>query len=121
MSTNSVTVVGRLVADPELQFTSHGKSVTNFSVAVSKGPGKKEASFFDVTCWESLANNVLESLHKGDWVFVSGRLDQHSWESDGKKHSRVSITASNVGPDLNYVTATITRNERSSLNETEPF
>ena len=111
---NTVTVVGNVTRDPELRFTPNGAPVCNFGVAWNrKGQNDEEiVSFFDVTCWSGLAENVAESIHKGDRVVVYGRLDQRSWENpEGERRSKVEIVADDVSPSLRWATVEITRNE----------
>ena len=98
--TTTATIVGNLASDPSLRFTAAGKPVTSFGVAVGRrkknDAGKWEddgADFYDVTCWDSLAENVAESLEKGNRVVVTGRLRQETWEKDGDKRSKVSVTS----------------------------
>jgi single-strand DNA-binding protein len=116
---NSVTVVGNATRDPELRFTPGGKAVASFGVAFNKrrrtASGDWEdgdAAFFDVTCWDQLAENVSASIQKGTRVLVTGRLDYRSWESDGKKQSKVEIIADEVAPSLRWATATVERTDR---------
>jgi single-strand DNA-binding protein len=74
---------------------------------------EESTSFFNVTCWRDLAQNVSESLEKGARVVVTGRLEQRSWETqDGERRSVVEIVADEVGPSLRWATADIKRNER---------
>jgi single-strand DNA-binding protein len=73
---------------------------------------EEQVSFFDVTCWRQLAENVAESLVKGTRVIVYGRLEQRSWETnDGERRSKVEIVADDVAPSLRWATAEITRND----------
>ncbi len=112
---NTVTIVGNLTRDPELRFTQGGAAVANFGVAWNlKGRDGQEdkVSFFDVTCWRQLAENVSDSLTKGSRVVIYGRLDHRSWENqDGEKRSKVEIIADDVAPSLRWATAELTRNE----------
>ena len=111
---NTVTVVGNVTRDPELRFTPNGAAVTSFGLAWNrKGQNDEEiVSFFDITCWRNLAENVAESIHKGDRVVVYGRLDQRSWENpEGERRSKVEIVADDVSPSLRWATVEITRNE----------
>jgi single-strand DNA-binding protein len=74
--------------------------------------GEEVVSFFDITCWRSLAENVAESITKGQRVIVYGRLDQRSWENqEGERRSKVEIVADEVAPSLVWATAEITRTE----------
>ncbi len=61
---NTVTVVGNLTRDPELRFTPGGAPVANFGLAWNRRDqnGEDITSFFDITCWGDLAENVPESL-----------------------------------------------------------
>ncbi len=114
---NTITVVGNITRDPELRFTPSGAAVANFGVAWNKKgyDGKEdEVSFFDVTCWRQLAENVSESLTKGSRVVVYGRLEQRSWQTqDGDKRSKIEIIADDVAPSLKWASAQLTRNEFS--------
>lgn len=118
MADNSVHIVGNLTRDPELRFTTSGKAVANFGVAVNRlisKPGeerREDVAFFDVTAWDSLAENVAD-LSKGDRVVVEGRLAFRTWETDeGDKRSKVEITAEDVGASLRWATVEITKNEK---------
>ena len=116
---NTVTVVGNVTRDPELRFTPGGAAVASFGLAWNrKGQNDEEiVSFFDVTCWRNLAENVAESITKGSRVIVYGRLDQRSWENqEGERRSKVEIVADDVAPSLVWATAEITRGTRSSGN-----
>lgn len=112
MTTSSeVTIVGNLTRDPELRYLTSGTAVCSFGVAVNRryqknGEWEEQTSFFDVTAWRHLADNVTESLVKGDRVIVTGRLEQRTWETDeGDKRSKVEITADNIGASLQFATA----------------
>ena len=96
---NTVTVVGNVTRDPELRFTPGGAPVCNFGVAwnMKSKNGEENVSFFDVTCWRDLAENVAESVTKGMRVVIYGRLDQRSWESqEGERRSKVELVADEV-------------------------
>ena len=113
---NTVTVTGNVTRDPELRFTSAGTPLCNFGVAWNRRNqnGDDEAMYFEVTCWQSLAENVAESIGRGDRVVVSGRLNFSSWETEaGEKRSKVDITADDVGPSLKWATAEVSRTPRS--------
>lgn len=121
MPSNSVTIIGNCTRDPDLKFTPSGVAVATFGVAVNRrwqnrstNEWEEAVSFFDVTTWQQLAENVSESVTKGTRVVVTGRLDQRSWETqDGDKRSKVEIVADDVAPSLRYATAEVTKNERS--------
>ena len=111
---NTVTVVGNVTRDPELRFTQGGMAVVNFGVAWNKrrNDGDDEVSFFDVTCFRQLAENVADSVTKGARVVIYGTLSQRSWENQqGERRSKVEILADDVAPSLKWASAEITRNE----------
>src|SRR6187402_1923046 len=120
MADNNVSVVGNCTRDPELRFTPSGQAVASFGLAVNRrwqnrqtNEWEEAVSFFDVTCWAQLAENVAESVQKGTRVIVTGRLDQRSWETDnGEKRSKVEVVADEIAPSLKWATAQINRNER---------
>ena len=111
---NTVTVVGNVTRDPELRFTPNGAAVASFGLAWNRKTqdGEESVSFFDVTCWRQLAENVSDSLTKGSRVVVYGRHDQRSWENqDGDRRSKVELIADEVAPSLRWATVELTRNE----------
>ena len=120
MPDNSVTLVGNITRDPELRFTNTGQAVATFGLAVNRrwqnrqsGDWEEATSFFNITCWREMAENVSSSLHKGARVLVSGRLEQRSYETqDGEKRSVVEVVADEIGPSLRWATAEITKNDR---------
>lgn len=116
MTDNSVAIVGNVTRDPELRFTTGGQATASFGVAVNRKWQNKstqeweeKVSFFDVVCWQELADNVAETVGKGMRVVVTGRLEQRSWEADGQKRSKVEIVADEVAPSLRWATAVVTK------------
>lgn len=119
MATNNVTLIGNLTRDPELRYTTGGRGVASFGLAVNRryqqnGEWQEQTSFFNVVCWGDLGENVAATLTKGARTIVTGRLEQRSYETqDGEKRSVVEIVADEVGPSLRWATANIERTERS--------
>ena len=120
---NRVVLVGNLTRDPELRYTPNGAALVKFGVAVSRrvkddatGQWKDaDTSFFDVTAWRSLAENVAETLTQGNRVVVVGRLRTNSWETpEGEKRSKIEIEAEEVGPSLKWASAKIERQSRGA-------
>ena len=117
---NSVTLVGNLVEDPELRFTASGVAMARVRLAVSRRyrdrneEWQEETSFFGGTCWREVAENISESLSKGDRVFVTGRLEQRNWETnEGEKRSVIEVRIDEIGPSLRWATAQVTRTPRT--------
>ena len=119
MASNSITLTGNLTRDPELRFTTGGRGVATFGLAVNRryqvnGEWQEQVSFFNIVCWGDLGENVAATLTKGSRCIVSGRLEQRSWETnDGEKRSVVEVIADEVGPSLRWATAQVERTERS--------
>ena len=115
---NTVTIVGNVTRDPELRYLTSGTALAQFGVAYNRrytkgGEQVEDTSFFDVVCWSNLADNVSESITKGDRVIVYGRLEQRSWETqEGEKRSKVEIVADEVAPSLKWATAKVEKIRR---------
>lgn len=116
-----ITLVGNVVADPELKYTPSGAAVTNFRVAST--PRKfdsqsnqwvdGDALFLTCNVWRQAAENVANSMNKGDRVIVSGRLRQRSYETrEGEKRTVFEVEVDEVGPSLKYATAQVTKTPR---------
>lgn len=120
-NTNSITVVGNLTRDPEMRYTASGASTASFGVAVNRSwrnqqtnEWEERTSFFNIVCWQQLADNVAASLKKGMRVVATGRLEQRSWETEqGEKRSIVEIVADDVSASLRFATAEVHKVERS--------
>lgn len=118
MADNTITLVGNLVRDPELRFTTAGKGVTSFGLAVNRryqinGEWQEKVSFFNVVAWDALGENIAASVSKGNRIIVTGRLEQREYETQaGEKRSVVEIVADEVGASLRWARATVERIER---------
>jgi single-strand DNA-binding protein len=125
MADNTVTVIGNITREPELRFTATGQATTSFGLAVNRrwqnrqtNDWEESTSFFDIVCWQSLADNVAESLPKGARVIVTGRLEQRSWETqEGEKRSKIEIIADEIGPSLRWATAKVVKNDRKAPSD----
>jgi single-strand DNA-binding protein len=105
---NRVEVIGNLTRDPELRFTANNQAVANFAVATNRRTKDQAGNWTDappeyheVVVWGQLGERCNQVLHKGDRVFVSGRLQTRSWEApDGTKKYRTELIADSlIGPD----------------------
>lgn len=86
---NRVQLIGNLGKDPESRFTSTGKKVVTFSLAVSNrwkagGEVKESTDWFNIETWEKLAEICSQYLHKGSLVFLEGRLKTEKYEDKGE-------------------------------------
>ena len=111
---NGIFLSGNLTKDPELKFTPGGAAVVSFRIGVDGAGSGDESGFFTCTAWNALAENLAESLHKGQRVVVSGTIRNRSYTGDdGKKRSSIEIAVSDAGPSLLWATAEVTRKVRS--------
>ncbi|PMC61177.1 single-stranded DNA-binding protein [Corynebacterium xerosis] len=117
-----ITLIGNVVADPELRYTPSGAAVANFRVASTPRVFNRESNQWEdgdalfLTCniWREAAENVMESLSKGLRVIVQGRLRQRSYDTrEGERRTVYEIEVDEVGPSLKFASAQVTRNPRS--------
>lgn len=116
---NNVSIAGNLTRDPELRYTPTGQPVARFSVAVNRsyvdkaGKRVEATDFVNVNAWGKLGENTAESLHKGNHVVVSGRLQSRQYETEaGGKHTAVEIQAEEVAASMRFATLAITPSAR---------
>jgi single-strand DNA-binding protein len=131
MNDITMTIVGNVVRDVELRFTSAGDPVASFRVAMSSRRFDRaterwvdsDTHYFTVTCWRSMAHNVVQSVTKGMPVVVTGRLRTREVERPCGDHGHLvryhDIEATAVGPDLARGTATFTKVKRDAVVESE--
>ena len=117
-SENSVTLVGNLTKDPELRYTTGGRGVASFGLAVNRryqvnGEWQEQTSFFNIVAWGDLGENAAASLNKGSRAIVTGRLEQRSYETkEGEKRSVTEVIADELGPSLRWAQAQVERISR---------
>lgn len=116
MPEQSFTIVGNLTSDPELRFTPSGAAVTNFTIASTPRTYDRqtnewkdgEALFMRCNIWKEAAENVAESLVRGNRVIATGKLKQRSFETkEGEKRTVVELEVEEIGPSLKFRTAKV--------------
>jgi single-strand DNA-binding protein len=116
-----ITVVGNLVADPELRFTPSGQPVATFRVASTPRVMDRQTNewkdgdslFLTCNVWRQAAENVAESLQRGMRVIVTGRLKQRNYETkEGEKRTVYEVEVDDVGPSLRNASAKVNRVSR---------
>lgn len=118
----TLTIQGRLTADPELRFSPSGVAVAKFTIVTSrrvKDDRTQEWSDADTTFWDcvafkQLAENLVESLVKGVEVVAVGRAVQENWEDKqtGAKRSKIAFKVDAIGPNLARATAKVVKAQR---------
>lgn len=98
---NHITVMGRLVRDPELRHTQSGLPVCSFSIACERdykdAGGDKQTDFIDIVAWRNTAEFVSKYFTKGRMAVVDGRLQLRDWtDREGNKRRNAEILANTI-------------------------
>ena len=98
---NKVIISGRLTRDPDVRYTTTGKVVCQFTLAVNRPftnqDGQKEADFINIVVWGKIAELCGNSLAKGHRALVEGRLQLRSYDGkDGAKRYVTEVVANSV-------------------------
>jgi single-strand DNA-binding protein len=106
---NQTYLLGNLTKDPELKYTNEGMAIAEMGLAVNKrwrdqnGEENISVDYFNITAWNSLAENCSSTLKKGDRILVGGHLNLRSWENkEGKKYSLININADVIALSLEF-------------------
>ena len=101
---NKVIISGRLTRDPEVRYTTSGKVVCQFTLAVDRPftnqDGQREADFINIVVWGKIAELCGNSLGKGHRTLVEGRLQLRSY--DGKDGGKRYVTEV-VGDKIEFI------------------
>ena len=98
-SLNKVTLIGNLGSDPEVRSTTGGNRVATFSIATSRswndaaGAKQEKTEWHRCVVWNTknsqLADIVEKYVHKGDKIYVEGRIEYRQWQ-DKENQTRYS-------------------------------
>jgi single-strand DNA-binding protein len=124
-----VTLVGFVAQDPILRPTKNGVLVTDLRVGATPRVQDRvtnewrdgDTSYYSVSCWRRLGENVRASLRKGDPVMVKGKFRQRTYtDKNGVTRTVTDIIADTVGHDMNRGVANYLRQTRSATVEDDP-
>ena len=99
---NHITLMGRLVRDPELRRTGSGVAVASFRIAVDrdyapKDGGERKADFIDCVAWRQTGEFISKFFTKGRMIVVDGRLEMRDWtDKDGNKRISAEVNVANA-------------------------
>ena len=99
---NHITLMGRLVRDPELRRTGSGVAVASFRIAVDrdyapKDGGERKADFIDCVAWRQTGEFISKYFTKGRMIVVDGRLEMRDWtDKDGNKRISAEVIVDNA-------------------------
>lgn len=103
-SLNKVMLIGNLTRDPEVRYTPTGTSVASFAIATNRswtpadgGEKQERVEYHNIVAWSKLADICGQLLHKGDKVYVEGRLQTRDWKAqDGSDRKITEIVIDNM-------------------------
>ena len=96
-SLNKVQLIGNLTRDPNLRYTPNNTSVCSFGIATNRtwasadgGDKQERVEYHNIVAWSKLAEICEQLLHKGDKVYVEGRLQTREWKTDDDQERRTT-------------------------------
>ena len=100
---NKVMLMGNLTRDPELRYLPSGRPLCEIGLAVNRrwvdrqsGEKKEQTCFVDCTAFGPQAETIAKYMQKGRPIFIEGRLDFQSWETqEGQKRSKLKVVIEN--------------------------
>jgi single-strand DNA-binding protein len=100
---NKVILVGRLGKDPEVRNLENGATVANFTLATSEsykdkttGEKKEVTEWHNIVLWRGIAEVAAKYLHKGDMIYLEGKLRTRSWEKEGVTRYTTEVVGDNM-------------------------
>lgn len=97
---NTVQIIGRMTADPELRHTQSGTACTRFNVAVDrrvKQGEEKQTDFITVVAWQQRAEFICKYFSKGQRIALTGSIRTGNYtDKDGNKRNTFEVWAENV-------------------------
>lgn len=103
-SLNKVQLIGNLTRDPNLRYTPNNTAVCSFGVATNRswtsadgGDKQERVEYHNIVAWSKLADICGQLLHKGDKVYVEGRLQTRDWKGeDGVERKSTEVVIDNM-------------------------
>lgn len=92
---NKVILIGNLGKDPEVKYLDSGVAVANFSLATTEsyknknGERVNQTEWHNIVLWRGLAELAEKYLHKGNAIYVEGKIHTRKWE-DKEGNTRYS-------------------------------
>ncbi|HRR74836.1 MAG TPA: single-stranded DNA-binding protein [Myxococcota bacterium] len=98
-----LTLVGFIAKDADMRYTPSGVPFCSFSLPINKrrkdadGQTQEQTTWFRVTVWRAVAENLHQFLVKGKLVVVTGELEIRMYtDRDGNKAASLEVTAQNI-------------------------
>lgn len=121
---NSVQIIGRMTADPELRHTQSGTACTRFNIAVDrrvKQGEEKQADFITIVAWQQRAEFICKYFSKGQKIALTGSIRTGSYtDRDGNKRNTFEVWAENVEFCETKTQTTQLQPEQQKASENKP-
>lgn len=117
------SVSGNVTREPTLRFTPDGRAVCTLRVAETERVKDQasgqwtdgETEFYDVIAWGDMAQNLVDSLEKGDRICASGKWQKQTWADDsGEPRSKIVLIARDCGPSCLFRQVMIDRSKKGN-------
>lgn len=103
MSVNKVILLGRVGKDPETRNLDNGNTVSNFTIATSEsykdkssGERKETTTWHNIVMWGKTAEIAQKYVHKGDQVYIEGKIQTRTWEKEGTTRYITEVVGNNL-------------------------
>ena len=101
-SLNKVQLIGNVTATPEIKETPSGQKVASFSLATNRsykdanGEKQDQAEYHNIVVWGKLADITEQYITKGKKLYIEGRIQTRSWDSDNGKRYKTEIVVESL-------------------------
>jgi single-strand DNA-binding protein len=101
-SLNKVQLIGNVTAQPEIKETPSGQKVASFSLATNRsykdanGEKQDQAEYHNIVVWGKLADITGQYITKGKKLYIEGRIQTRSWETDSGKRYKTEIVVESL-------------------------
>lgn len=102
LSVNKVFLIGNVGSDPDVRTTAGGNKIAKLSLATSRryndrsGGVREDTQWHRLTVWGRLADVVEQYVHKGDRLFVQGRIEYSQTEDGGQTRHWTDIVVTEL-------------------------
>jgi single-strand DNA-binding protein len=100
MSVNKAFILGRVGKDPQVSHINDTKKVSFSMATTDRGYTKQDGTqvpdrteWHNIVAWRGLAEVCEKYVHKGDMLYIEGKIQTRSWEKDGQTHYITEIVA----------------------------
>ena len=82
---NQFNGIGRLTKDADVRYSSDGKAVARFTLAIDRDYDREKADFPNCVAFGKTAEIIEKHTHKGSRIRITGRIQTGSYEKDGRR------------------------------------